>query len=219
MGRTKEVMAQVFSGAVKVYDTFLTMATFGGIHRWQRELIDKMGRRGNWLDVGTGTGEVLRKLGDYPYLRVGIDLSEEMLRKAKEKCPDCHFVLADAENMPFREGSFERVSLSLVFRHLEDQRKFLRELKRVTRRGAFLGLIDIRKFRGAGILTLLMRTLFLPVGLVLFGKDKWDFFIHSIEKSFTLEEVRDLLKEEGFEVIYTCRRFFGLIYILVAERI
>ncbi|NPB06756.1 MAG: methyltransferase domain-containing protein, partial [Aquificae bacterium] len=101
----KEVMAQIFTGASKAYDFFLSFATLGSIHRWQRELIEAMGREGNWLDVGTGTGEVLKKLGSYPHLRVGIDLSEGMLKKAKEKCGECHFLLADAENMPFKEGS------------------------------------------------------------------------------------------------------------------
>jgi len=87
----KEVMAQIFTGASKAYDFFLSFATLGSIHRWQRELIEAMGREGNWLDVGTGTGEVLKKLGSYPHLRVGIDLRacSRRLRKSAVSATSC----------------------------------------------------------------------------------------------------------------------------------
>ena len=213
---TKEVMASVFSGVARIYDRFVSLITFGGIHRWQKRLIELMGEGRSWLDVGTGTGEVLRKLKSSE-LKVGIDLAPEMLKVAREKCEDCHFLVADGENMPFKGESFERISLSLVFRHLESQEKFLREAKRVLKKGGRVGLIDIRRFAGNKVLLFLMKTVLLPVGILIFGKEKWDFFIHSVEKSFSLEEVEEMFRRESFKKVGEETTFFGLVFIFVAE--
>ena len=213
----KEVMSKVFSGAAKVYDTFLSLATFGGIHEWQRELIEKMGEGENWLDVGTGTGEVLLKLKSSK-LKVGIDLALGMLQRARRKCVGCHFLLADAENMPFKDRSFDRISLSLVFRHLENKESFLKEAKRVGKEKVRVGIIDIGKFKGTGLLIFLMKTLFLPIGFLFFGRDKWKFFINSLRESLSPNETRRMFESFGFREVYFKRRFFGLVYIQVFEK-
>jgi len=217
MGR-KGVVADIFSGVSGVYDRFVSLITFGSIHKWQERLIELMGDEGRWLDVGTGTGELLRKLQN-ANLKVGIDIAKGMLQVAKSKCGDCHFVLADAENLPFREGAFDRVSLSLVFRHLENQEAFLRELERITRSTSRVGILDVRRFKGSSALAFLMKTLLLPLGLLVFGKEKWDFFIHSIENSFPEERVALMLREHGFKTVKVERRFFGLVFLIVGEKI
>ncbi len=214
---TKEVMANVFSSVAKVYDTFLSFVTFGGIHRWQKRLIDVAEEGESWLDVGTGTGEVLKKLRSSK-LKVGIDVAPEMLKIAKKKCEDCYFLIADGENMPFKDKSFDRISLSLVFRHLENQEEFLREANRILKRGGRIGVLDLRKFAGSKPLLFLMRTLFLPIGLIIFGKDKWEFFIHSIENSFSLEEIEEMFEKEGFRKVEMETHFFGLVFVFVAEK-
>ena len=64
-----------------------------------------------------------------------------------------------------------------------------------------------------------MKTVFLPFGILIFGKDKWDFFIHSIKRSFTIQEVKNLLESHGFKVIKVETSFLGLVYIIVAQRV
>jgi len=207
-------VAEIFSQISRVYDRFLSLATAGQIHSWQRELISALDTGGNWLDVGTGTGEVLKKLGiSENRLCVGIDPAFGMLKVAKEKCHGCHFVQALGEDLPFRAGSFKSISLSLVFRHLQDKEAFVEEAKRVLEEGGRVGIIDIGKFRGTPVLLFLMKTLLKPVGLLVFGRDKWDFFIHSVEESYTLEEVRGMFESRGFTTTYTNRRLFGIIQI------
>ncbi len=214
----KRIMAQVFSNVAKIYDIFLSGITLGGIHRWQERLIKLMGETGSWLDVGTGTGEILLKLKNSK-LKVGIDIAFGMLKRAKEKCGDCYLILADGENMPFKNESFDRVSLSLVFRHLPSQESFLKEAGRVMKKGGRIGILDIRKFWGNKVLSFLMKTLFLPLGILIFGKDKWDFFIHSLEKSFTIDETKKLLEGNGFKTIAVETKFMGLIYLIVGEKV
>ncbi len=214
-----ENVADIFSQISRLYDRFLSTATAGQVHSWQRELISRMNPYGNWLDVGTGTGEVLKKLGDrYEGLRVGIDPAFGMLRVAKGKCPDCFFLQALGEELPFKDKSFKNVSLSLVFRHLQDKERFIEEAKRVLEEGGKVGIIDIGRFRGTPVLLFLMRTILKPVGSLLFGKEKWDFFIHSVEESYSLEEVRSIFEGKGFCLEYSNRRFFGVVQVAVFVR-
>ncbi len=216
----EKIIGDIFSGISKIYDRFLSAATFGKIHSWQKELIDRMNPKGNWLDVGTGTGEVLKKLKgrNYQGLLIGIDIAYDMLSVAKLKCPDCHFILAKGESLPFRDKSLSNISLSLVFRHLIDKESFLKEAARTLDKEGCIGIIDIRRFKGTGFILFLMKKLFFPAGVLIFGRDKWDFFIHSVENSYSVEEIREMLEANGFRLRSVKTRFLGAVAIMVAVK-
>lgn len=211
-------MSEIFDDVSKLYDPFLKTITFGGIDRWQKALLEFLDKEGNRLDVGTGTGEVLKKSTNRG-LKVGIDLSMGMLKKAKDKCPYCYFLLADAENMPFKELSFRTITLSLVFRHIEDKSAFLKEAYRVLEEGGQIGILDINKFAFTKLLSFLMRYPLKPLGLLLFGGEKWDFFLHSLENSLSTLEVKRYLEAEGFKVSQLSRYMLGVVYVLRADKV
>ncbi|MEJ5338201.1 MAG: class I SAM-dependent methyltransferase [Aquificaceae bacterium] len=214
---TKKTVEDVFSSVSRKYDFFLNLITFKRIDQWQRELLSMLSPEGHRLDVGTGTGEVLLKSQNRG-LRVGMDLSLEMLKVAKTKCRACRFVVGDAENMPYRNEVFGSMTLSLVYRHLLSRKAFLQEAKRVLKEGGQLALLDINRFSLTPLLILVMKYPLKPLGLVLFGREKWDFFIHSLENSLRVEEVEKELEEGGFEVVEVQRRLFGLVYLLLARK-
>ena len=65
---------------------------------------------GSVLDVGCGTGELLREVGlRFPETaRTGLDLSANMLAVAREKLGGAvELVQGDAERLPFADGRFE----------------------------------------------------------------------------------------------------------------
>lgn len=75
------------------------------------------------LDIGTGTGTIAYHAASLvgPNGRViGVDLSEGMLKKAKEKLAasglnNLEFVLADAERLPFPDNHFDRIYCASAF--------------------------------------------------------------------------------------------------------
>jgi demethylmenaquinone methyltransferase/2-methoxy-6-polyprenyl-1,4-benzoquinol methylase len=82
------------------------------------------------LDVACGTGFVTRHLrGEV----VGLDQSEAMLELARGQAPRAELVQGDALDLPFPDGSFERVFTSHFYGHLEqpEQERFLAAARRV----------------------------------------------------------------------------------------
>jgi ubiquinone/menaquinone biosynthesis C-methylase UbiE len=84
------------------------------------------------LDVGCGTGRLLAALVERAHAKAwGVDASEEMLRVARGALP--HGVglrQGRAEQLPFRDGWFERLTMSLVV-HLVDRPRAFAEARRV----------------------------------------------------------------------------------------
>ena len=83
-----------------------------------------------WLDVACGTGFLTRHL---PGEVTGLDQSGRMLAIARERVPAATFVLGDALDLPFEDGTFERLFTSYFYCHLEeaDRLRFLAEAHRV----------------------------------------------------------------------------------------
>lgn len=101
------------------------------------------------LDIGCGTGALLRLLADR--LRdaetlVGIDPAPNMIRTASS-VPDLdrriRFAVAAAERLPFADRSFDLVISTTSFDHWADQGRGLRECARVVRPGGPLVLTDL----------------------------------------------------------------------------
>jgi ubiquinone/menaquinone biosynthesis C-methylase UbiE len=93
------------------------------------------------LDIGTGTGVVLRVLGRQataPVRLVGCDRSLPMLVRARRAATGVEAVAADAVGLPFCDESFDLVTANFVLSHLWDYREALREAFRVLRPEALL---------------------------------------------------------------------------------
>jgi len=87
------------------------------------------------LDIAAGNGRHTRYMAQFNALSIGIDLSLNLLKIAKEKHTqvNCEYVNADAANLPFRDGVFDRVMFISALHHLPNTGRSaaLIELKRV----------------------------------------------------------------------------------------
>jgi ubiquinone/menaquinone biosynthesis C-methylase UbiE len=102
------------------------------------------------LDLGCGTGTLAIQLKERePGAEVvGLDADPEMLAQARAKAERANVELQLAEGMsdelPFEDGSFDRVVSTLFFHHLdpEPKRRTAREVARVLRNGGELHVAD-----------------------------------------------------------------------------
>jgi ubiquinone/menaquinone biosynthesis C-methylase UbiE len=117
----------------------------------QRAMLEAAGRElprpGRVLDVGCGTGRLLRRAAaSFPDADlVGVDPAADMVRQAEAARPadvGARFVQAAAEALPFGDASFDLVVSSMSFHHWADQRAGLREARRVLAPGGLLALGD-----------------------------------------------------------------------------
>src|SRR3954453_18843593 len=84
------------------------------------------------LDIACGTGFLTRHL---PGEVLGLDQSATMIDEARRQAPEATFVQGDALELPYEDGSFDRVFTAHFYGHLEgeDRDRFLREARRVAR--------------------------------------------------------------------------------------
>ena len=102
----------------------------------------------NVLDVGCGTGEILNTIKNrYPAVSLyGIDISEEMLKKAKEKLLNtAELSLGDAECLPYENDYFDLLICSDSFHHYPNPQKAIEELYRVLKPDGHLLITDFWK--------------------------------------------------------------------------
>ena len=101
------------------------------------------------LDVGCGTGMTPCYLAETLGCRVvGVDIAERMIawarRRAQRACVDdrVSFAVADAQCLPFADGSFDAVICESVTAFVPAKPRAVREYARVVRPGGYVGLAE-----------------------------------------------------------------------------
>jgi len=91
------------------------------------------------LEIGCGLGRLCRALATRFDRVIGVDISPEMIARARELVPECEFKVndgADLEDVP--RASVDLVLTFTVFQHIPDQevvRRYVAEIGRVLRPG------------------------------------------------------------------------------------
>lgn len=93
---------------------------------------------GRFLDVGCGSGNYTQALYEHGLQTCGIDISEEMLTKAKHKNPKIQWTLGDARKLPFENIQFDGATCTLATHHIKDIEKSFKEIYRVLNKGHFV---------------------------------------------------------------------------------
>ena len=98
------------------------------------------------LDVGSGPGNVTTSLAHAAGpdgLALGIDISEPMLARAVRAAagPQVGFLRADAQKLPFRDGSFDAAISLAVLQLIPDPAAALAEIGRVLKPGGRLAVM------------------------------------------------------------------------------
>ena len=122
------------------------------------------------LDVGCGTGLTTEP---WDCMRYGADPAQKLLDKARKK-DKIHYVLAEAENLPFPDDFFDIVISITAIQNFRDIEKGLKEIKRVGKERFVLSFLK--------------------------KSDKKDMIETSMEKYFTVEKKI----EEDKDIIYLC---------------
>jgi len=219
----EKLAESIFDSVVKRYDRFLRSVTFGLIDKWQKILVKNTPAGKFPVDVGTGTGEVVKKIKqEYAdSLPIGVDVSLNMLKRAKEKNADSSsfFLKASAYKLPFKNNHISSIYASLVFRHLNGE-EFIKEISRVLTKGGYVGILDISKPSKLlfNAMFFIANKIFRPLGERIFSKEEYDYFMESVINSKNPGELKDLFNRFGYKDIFIKSYFLGLVVIAVFRK-
>lgn len=116
----------------KRYDDERIIGYYSFINDIEVDTISEYAEGKKVLEIGCGTGIILKRIAKIAKEAWGVDLSSGMLKKAKEK--DLNVKQANATQLPFKDSEFDVVYSVKVLAHIPDIEKVIEEVHRVLKK-------------------------------------------------------------------------------------
>ena len=204
-----KLVNSVFDKVYKKYD-FMNDVMSLGIHRiWKSNMIDWMcPQKDNViLDVASGTGDIAKKISERN-LNLNqiycVEPNEGMLKTGKEKLKDyknIHWKLASAENLPFKDNTFDFYVISFGIRNVSDINKSLKEAFRVLKIGGRFMCLEFSKIENEILFNVYKKySKIIPlVGKYIVGNSMpYEYLVKSINQFYSQKELVKLIEKNGF---------------------
>lgn len=195
---------RMFDAVARRYDLTNDILSFGQDRRWRRDVVDAVGARAGELvlDLAAGTGTSSQALAEGGAQVVPTDFSLGMLRVGKEGRPALPFTAGDGTKLPFRDDTFDAVTISFGLRNIVDPAAGLAELRRVTKPGGRLVVCEFshptNKVFRKGYLEYLMKALPPVARAVSSSPDAYVYLAESIREWPNQEGLALLIREAGW---------------------
>ena len=111
------------------------------------QLIDRI-RPGRALDAACGTGRYARYMSERGHQVSAVDLSPEMIERARPNTPGVEFRSGSLEELPFPDQAFDLVMCGLALTHLPAISKAVSEIGRVLKVSGTLVIADHHPMAG-----------------------------------------------------------------------
>lgn len=207
-GRVREMFGRI----AKRYDLLNHLLSGNVDKRWRRivsaRVREKLSSKdAHVLDVACGTGDLSLALFDNTGARVvGTDFCRPMLELAARKTANrIPLIEGDALNLPFRDGSFEVVTIAFGLRNLASVEGGLAELRRVLKPGGWVAVLEFSKPANAILRPLFglyfTRALPLMGGLISGSRSAYSYLPASVQKFPDQRQLSLLMEQAGLEQV------------------
>jgi demethylmenaquinone methyltransferase/2-methoxy-6-polyprenyl-1,4-benzoquinol methylase len=206
----RRYVREMFAAIAPRYDLVNHLLSFNVDRWWRRQAVDRLGwegrARGLFLDACGGTLDLAVELANrrgFAGRVVGADFARPMLRLGAGKAGrSVRAAAADTLQLPFRDGTFDGVTVGFGVRNLEDLDAGLRELRRVLSKDARLVILDFTTPPSAPIRALYLfyfRRILPLVGRLVSGHPTaYAYLPASVEQFPTPEALAQRLRGAGF---------------------
>ena len=225
----KKYVKEMFNDISKTYDLINILSSFGVDRYWRYRLINKIKLKSSQhlLDVATGTGDVaFGFLKKYNVSVTGIDIAKNMIELSKKKAlkysGNINFIEGDAEDMKFKDLSFDALTISFGFRNLGSYDKALSEFYRVLKNNRKLAILEFSKPTSkwfAPIFKFYFNKIVPRIGSLLSRKDAYLYLPESVDYFLTREDVCKKMKSAGFKNIIYKDYTFGIATLYIGDKI
>ncbi|MDO6758619.1 bifunctional demethylmenaquinone methyltransferase/2-methoxy-6-polyprenyl-1,4-benzoquinol methylase UbiE [Tamlana sp. 2_MG-2023] len=136
----KEQVTKMFDNISSDYDGLNRVISFGIDIKWRKNVVKIINKSNpeSILDIATGTGDLAINLSETNATKiVGLDISSGMLEIGKEKVKrkgldsKIEMVLGDSEKLPFKNDTFDAITVAFGVRNFENLESGLKEIYRV----------------------------------------------------------------------------------------
>ena len=146
----KKQVAKMFNNIAESYDFLNHSLSLGMDNIWRKIAIKKLVNNPNTiLDIATGTGDFAISASKHTNAQIsGIDISQGMLdvgiEKIKKKGLEdrIKLQLADSENLPFNDQTFDAITSGFGVRNFENLNKGLSEMHRVLENNGIVAILE-----------------------------------------------------------------------------
>lgn len=230
--KEKENIRQMFDNIAPSYDFLNHFFSFGIDHLWRRKLVKILmpSNPNSILDIATGTGDLaISEVKLNPEKIIGIDISEKMIKIGKEKVTArklndiISFKQADASEIPFKENSFDAVTVAFVVRNFEYLDKSLSGIFRVLKNNGQIAVLEFSmpdKFPFKQIYLFYLNKI-IPFLGKLISKDvsAYSYLSVSIGDFPSGEDFLKHLRKAGFSKTFRRKLTFGVASVYVGKKI
>ena len=227
----KEQVAQMFDTISGNYDGLNRVISFGIDIKWRKKVLQLVSDKNpkTVLDIATGTGDLAILMTETSAERiVGLDISAGMLdvgRKkieAKKLSNKIEMILADSENMPFENDTFDAITVAFGVRNFETLEKGLAEILRVLKPNGIFVILETsvpEKTPYKQGYTFYSKNI-LPLIGKLFSKDDSAYqYLSESASVFPYGEVlNNILRKIGFIDVVSMPQTFGVATIYTATK-
>ena len=227
----KEQVAQMFDAISGNYDGLNRVISFGIDVKWRKKVVQLVSDKNPKivLDIATGTGDLALLMTETTAEKIiGLDISAGMLAVGREKIQaknlsnKIEMILADSENMPFENDTFDAITVAFGVRNFENLEKGLTEILRVLKPNGVFVILETSvpektpfkqgyQFYSRNILPLIGK---------LFSKDNsaYQYLSDSASVFPYGEALNNILRKIGFIEVIAMPQTFGVATIYSASK-
>ena len=207
-----EMVGDVFDSVANNYDLMNDLMSFG-IHRlWKKIAVETAGLREDFkiLDLAGGTGDMVKLMRSKISNQGSIILSDinwSMLNEGRnrlidEGVEDVQMAQIDAQQLPFKENTFDLITIAFGLRNVTNKKTALKSILSSLKPGGKLIILEFSKptnefFRE--LYDLFSFEVIPKIGeLVAQSEDSYRYLAESIRMHPTQEELKMLMESVGF---------------------
>ena len=151
----KKFVGDVFTSVAKNYDVMNDAMSFGMHRLWKKILVElaSIGEEDFILDIASGTGDISKLISkEYPNTNIVMsDINYEMLDEGRNRAIDesfsrnCHFCQLSGEELPFKDNTFDVITVGFGLRNFTNKERGLKEMKRCLKKNGKLLVLEFSK--------------------------------------------------------------------------
>ena len=148
-------VGDVFTSVSKNYDIMNDAMSFGMHRLWKRILVElaAIGENDVVLDIASGTGDISKLISkEYPNTNIFMsDINYDMLNEGRNRAIDesfysnCSFCQLSGEILPFKDNTFDLITVGFGLRNFTNKERGLMEMKRCLKKNGKLLILEFSK--------------------------------------------------------------------------